>query len=204
MNYAYDKVTLVYTGVGELILDPLETEKKDRNIYLRPAHSTLTPPPEKVEGMVARFNKVTNSWDSVEDNRGEHYWLEGDARRYTQGELGPLPGLTEASLDVLRGQAWYTAKSKRQSVIEAPLEYNGATYDVDRNSIANFKEAIYVLTQPEAPTSKRWITADNLEVTLEAADIHGIVQAYIKRKEEAYLDSQTERVRIKTKKRKEL
>lgn len=90
--YKYDEKTKEYIGTEQAMLDPLETKKQQKNIYLLPANATFTEPTEAQEGYVNVWNG--EAWEQVEDNRGVEYWLPEDkfgAPAREMKELGALP-----------------------------------------------------------------------------------------------------------------
>lgn len=48
--YKYNEQTKEYIRTEEAMLDPLETKKQQKNIYLLPANATFTAPPAEKEG----------------------------------------------------------------------------------------------------------------------------------------------------------
>lgn len=75
--YKYDEKTKEYLGTTETMIDPLESKKQGRTIYLLPANSTFTKPKEEApEGYVNVWNGIV--WKLIEDNRGKEYWLPED------------------------------------------------------------------------------------------------------------------------------
>lgn len=90
--YKYDNDTKEYIATETARLDPLETKKQGKNIYLLPANATFTAPPDGREGFSCIWDG--ESWQEVEDHRGEKYWLPGEGYG-TPGhevtEVGPLP-----------------------------------------------------------------------------------------------------------------
>ena len=90
--YRYDKKTKEYIETEEAHLDPLETKKQGKNIYLLPANATFTEPPEAQESFARVWNGT--AWEQVEDNRGVEYWLPEDiygTPARVMKELGALP-----------------------------------------------------------------------------------------------------------------
>ena len=142
--YKYDEKTKEYIGTEEALLDPLETKKQQKNIYLLPANATFTAPPAEKEGF-ARVWKGEN-WQEVEDHRGTEYWLPGEGYgtpAHEMKELGPLPeGATttapEKTLDELKTDklaevdAWTAAKITGGFVSNASGE--AVTYDSDKDT----------------------------------------------------------------------
>lgn len=80
-------------GTTETVIDPLESKKQGRTIYLLPANSTFTKPKEEApEGYVNVWNGIV--WKLIEDNRGKEYWLPEDVYNTparVMKDLEPLP-----------------------------------------------------------------------------------------------------------------
>lgn len=91
--YKYDEKTKEYLGTTETMIDPLESKKQGRTIYLLPANSTFTKPKEEApEGYANVWNGIV--WKLIEDNRGKEYWLPEDVYNTparVMEDLGPLP-----------------------------------------------------------------------------------------------------------------
>ena len=92
MNFAiYDKDTKEFIRIEEGSLNPLESEKQRKPVYLVPANSTKVIPTEK-EGYANVWDGT--SWNFVEDNRGAEYWLPNETyydEPHEMKELGELP-----------------------------------------------------------------------------------------------------------------
>lgn len=91
-THKYNEKTKEYIGTEAAQLDPLETKKQGKNIYLLPANATFTVPQEAAEGFVNVWNGTV--WKQVEDHRGTEYWLLGDTYgtpAHVMKELGALP-----------------------------------------------------------------------------------------------------------------
>lgn len=133
-----------YIGTETALLDPLETKKQQKNIYLLPANATFTAPPEAKEGFARVW--TGEAWQEVEDHRGTEYWLPDDVYgtpAHEMKELGPLPeGATttaaEKTLDELKADklaeidAWTAAKITggfTSNATGAPV-----TYDSDKDT----------------------------------------------------------------------
>lgn len=63
-----------YLGQSEAAIDPLETERQGRDVYLLPANASFDPPPAAGKGQVAVFNKATGKWRTAPDYRGKIYY----------------------------------------------------------------------------------------------------------------------------------
>lgn len=93
--YKYNEKTKEYIRTEQAQLDPLETKKQQKNIYLLPANATFTKPPEAQE----KFARVWNgeAWEQVEDNRGVEYWLPEDTYGSPAREMKELGALPEGA-----------------------------------------------------------------------------------------------------------
>lgn len=142
--YKYNEDTKEYVRMEKAQLDPLETKKQQKNIYLLPANATFTAPPAEKEGFARVWNG--EAWQEVEDHRGTEYWLPDDVYgtpAHEMKELGPLPeGATttapEKTLDELKADklaeidAWTSNKITGgfvSSATGAPV-----TYDSDKDT----------------------------------------------------------------------
>lgn len=133
-----------YIGTEEALLDPLETEQQEKEVYLLPGNATFTAPPAEKEGFALVW--TGESWQEVEDHRGTKYWLPGEGYgtpAHEMKELGPLPeGATttapEKTLDELKADklaeidAWTAAKITGGFVSNASGE--AVTYDSDKDT----------------------------------------------------------------------
>lgn len=70
--YNYDFTTFEYIGSEEASLDPAETKKQGKDVYLIPANATLKKPPKIKENQVAIFNEANGSWKILPDYRGKY------------------------------------------------------------------------------------------------------------------------------------
>lgn len=89
--YRYNADTKEYAGSESAYLDPLESEKQGKEVYLIPANATARAP-ELKEGCAAVWNG--SEWENVEDNRGKEYWLKTDTygtAAHVMTELGAYP-----------------------------------------------------------------------------------------------------------------
>lgn len=133
-----------YIGTEKALLDPLETEQQEKEVYLLPGNATFTAPPAEKEGFALVW--TGESWQEVEDHRGTKYWLPGEGYgtpAHEMKELGPLPeGATttapEKTLDELKADklaeidAWTAAKITGGFVSNASGE--AVTYDSDKDT----------------------------------------------------------------------
>ena len=182
--YLYDEKTKEYKSEVNAQLDPLESEKAGKDIYLLPANATWDKPAVK-NGCVAVWNGET--WDGVEDHRKQEYWLPGDkygAPAHEMKELGALPEgamLTapERTLEEVKAAKIAELKAERDSREVEPIEYGGNLYDYDDKARERINAAIIALdvqtAQTKAVASIDWTTADNKDVKVTADDLRCVI-----------------------------
>ena len=85
--YTYDEKTKEYTGAQNGFIDPLETKKQGKNVYLVPANATDKKPLEVKENQAVIFNG--SEWEIVADYRNKTYYLGTEP--HEMKELGDLP-----------------------------------------------------------------------------------------------------------------
>lgn len=181
--YKYDEKTKEYISTETALLDPLETEQQEKEIYLLPANATFTAPPAEKEGFARVW--TGESWQEAEDHRGTKYWLPGEGYgtpAHEMKELGPLPeGATttapEKTLDEAKADKLATLKAERDNKEVEPIEYNGNSFDYDEKARDRINAAIIALEVAGDSASLEWTAADNADVTVTAADLKGIISA---------------------------
>lgn len=85
--YTYDEKTKEYTGTQNGFIDPLETKKQGKNVYLFPRNATYIKPPKTEENQAVIFNG--DEWEVVSDYRGKTYYI--GTEQHEIKELGELP-----------------------------------------------------------------------------------------------------------------
>ena len=85
--YTYDEKTKEYTGTQNAFIDPLETKKRGKNVYLVPANATAKKPLKAKENQAVIFNG--SEWELIADYRGKTYYL--GTEQHEMKELGDLP-----------------------------------------------------------------------------------------------------------------
>lgn len=184
--YLYDEKTKEFKNEVNAQLDPLESEKAGKDIYLLPANATWEQPPIK-EGYTTVWNG--KEWDAVEDNRKKEYWLPEDkygAPAREMKELGPLPEgamLTapERTLEEVKAAKIADLKAERDSKEVEPITYNGNSYDYDDRARERINAAIIALDVQGTDASIDWTTADNAEVKVTANDLRMVIAAVAQR-----------------------
>ena len=85
--YGYDEKTKEFTGTQNGFIDPLETKKQGKNVYLVPANATAKKPLKAKENQAVIFNG--SEWEIVADYRGKTYYV--GTEQHEMKELGDLP-----------------------------------------------------------------------------------------------------------------
>lgn len=86
--YRFHPETKEFLYAEKAYLDPLETEKQGKEVYLLPADSTFTEPLVLKENTACVWNG--KAWELVEDYRGKTVWKSYD-ESITITELGAIP-----------------------------------------------------------------------------------------------------------------
>lgn len=178
--YLFDEKTKEYKSEVNAQLDPLESARAGKDIYLLPANATWDKPTPK-DGCMAVWNG--ESWNMVEDNRKKAYWLPEDkygAPAREMKELGPLPeGATltapERTIDEVKADKVQSLKTERDSKEVEPITYNGNSYDYDDKARERINAAIIALDVQGADASIDWTTADNADVRVTANDLRMVI-----------------------------
>lgn len=184
--YLFDEKTKEYKSEVNAQLDPLESARAGKDIYLLPANATWDKPTPK-DGCVAVWNG--ESWNIVEDNRKKIYWLPEDkygASAREMKELGPLPeGATltapERTLDEVKADMVQSLKTERDAREVEPITYNGNSYDYDDKARERINAAIIALDVQGTDASIDWTTADNQDVKVTADDLRAVVASVARR-----------------------
>lgn len=180
--YKYDEKTKEYLGKAEALLDPLESQLQQKEIYLLPADATFLAP-KLQEGHVSVFDVEEGVWENLEDNRDKEYWLQDDtygtpARKMET--LGALPSNViftppQKSLEQIKQEKILALKTQRDTAEVEPIAYQGYAFDYDNKARDRISAAIIALESTGASTTLTWTTADNMDVKVTASDLRGII-----------------------------
>jgi hypothetical protein len=85
--YNYDEITKEYIGQCNADLDPEETKRQGKNVYLIPANATTKKPPKAKENEIVIYNE---GWEIVADFRGL-YMVNSDMQPKKVEGIGELP-----------------------------------------------------------------------------------------------------------------
>ena len=184
--YKYNEKTKEYLGKAEALLDPLETQLQQKEIYLLPADATFSAPALQ-EGYASVFKE--GAWENIEDNRGKEYWLQDDAYGTPARKmktLGALP--TDAMftppkkmLEQVKQDKIIELKIMRDSKEVEPITYQGYSFDYDSKARERISVAIIALEVAGTSATLTWTTADNQDVRVTANDLRMVIAAVAQR-----------------------
>ena len=175
--YLFNEETKEFCGFEQAFKDPLESSLIGRETYILPPNGTLVEPRFSY-GMANIWNG--NIWEQVEDNRGKEYWLDTDeygTPARIMKELGKFPhnAVFEApvqTIEQLKTIKVFAMKVERDRIQELPIEYNGKSFDYNKESLQKLNEAKDCLEGTE--DIQIWICADNSLTYLNYNDIMAI------------------------------
>ena len=85
--YTYNEKTKEFTGAQTAFIDPLETQKQGKEVYLVPSNATDKKPLEVKENQAVIFNG--SEWEIIADYRNKTYYI--GTEQHEMKELGDLP-----------------------------------------------------------------------------------------------------------------
>ena len=190
--YGYDEKTKEYTGAQNAFIDPLETKKQGKDIYLVPANATDKKPLETKENQAAIFNG--SEWEIVADYRNKTYYI--GTEQHEMKELGDLPKgatfepvepektLNELKADKLSELTAITSKFDNQLVntdmiIKSSL---GFSINADLRSQNNLRGLIAVGVEPV-----NFVTADNSVQSLSLEQLNILLNECAQNVQHLYL-----------------
>ena len=189
--YIYDEKTKELIGTQNGFIDPLETKKQGKNVYLVPANATDKKPLKTKKNQAVIFNG--SEWEIIADYRGKTYYI--GTEQHEMKELGDLPkGATfepvepEKTLDELKSEKLseltaITSKFDNQLVntdmlIKSSL---GFSFNADLRSQNNLRGLITVGVEPV-----NFVIADNSVKSLSIEQLNVLLNEAIKNGENLY------------------
>ena len=89
--YNYDPTTCAFTGESSARLDPAESARQKKDVFLIPAAATSIAPPAAVSGKVPVFDLIAGAWSMVEDHRGTTVYDTSTGHPSLIDQPGPIP-----------------------------------------------------------------------------------------------------------------
>ena len=190
--YTYDEKTKEFTGTQNGFIDPLETKKQGKNVYLVPATATDKKPLKAKENQAVIFNG--SEWEIIADYRNKTYYL--GTEQHEMKELGDLPKgatfepvepektLSELKSEKLSELTVITSKFDNQLVntdmiIKSSL---GFSINADLRSQNNIRGLIEVGVEPV-----NFVTADNSVKSLSIAELNTLLNECAQNGQHLYL-----------------
>ena len=210
--YHYDPKTGLLISYSTAEIDVKAS--KDKPVYVIPANTTFEKPP--VVGQihrVARFDIKTNSWTVVDDFRGLPVYNKETKEKVEWKDIGNLPKeytfkvpdielipylswgttdwvVSDEGRTKLIDDIWAIRKTLREAECSSDIEYNGHMIHVDAVSFNDIMLAAQeALVSGDMTTSKRWVTADNLDVQLNGNDFIAIARLFGARRQKLVYES---------------
>ena len=142
----------IYTYSEPCGLDPLESQAQGKAVWVHPADSLLTPPPEPKDGH-ERIAK-DDTWDYVENHIGREGYVDGVYTRVAQ--YGPLPdGWSDTPPPPTTEELMHRLRSARDGRLSATDKYLMPDYPISPAELADIKAYRQALrdlpAQPGAP-----------------------------------------------------
>ena len=206
--YTYDEKTKEFTGTQNAFIDPLETKKQGKNVYLVPANATDKKPLEAKENQAVIFNGT--EWEIVADYRNKIYYT--GTEQHEMKELGDLPKgatfepvepkktLSELKAEKLSELTAITSKFDNQLVntdmiIKSSL---GFSINADLRSQNNLRGLITVGVEPV-----NFVTADNCAKSLTLEQLNVLLNECAQNSQSLYLQKWAFKTQIENTKTKE-
>ena len=206
--YTYDEKTKEFTGTQNAFIDPLESKKRGKNVYLLPRNATYEKPLETKENQAVIFNG--SKWEIIADYRNKTYYI--GTEQHVMKELGDLPEgatfkpvepkktLEELKSDKLSELTSITSKFDNQLVntdmiIKSSL---GFSINADLRSQNNLRGLIAVGVEPV-----NFVTADNSVQSLTLEQLNTLLNECAQNSQSLYLQKWAFKTQIENTKTKE-
>ena len=209
--HEYDKDTRLFVREVYAQLNDVATERTGKEVYFVIPYTTETEPPSSVpQGYAAVYNLEEDNWTQIEDHRGQMVYNVELNEIVPYNQLGPIvdPYVAEyPDTEVLKYMRydgtkfvlnreqileliWEMRKTIRDITCASDLEYNGHMYHVDAVSLNDIMLAAQeaILAQ-DFTTTKRWVTADDINVLLTGTDFVAIMRLYGARRQQLVYES---------------
>ena len=199
--YTYDEKTKEYTGTQNAFIDPLETKKQCKEVYLVPPNVTDKKPLEAKENQAVIFNG--SEWEIIADYRNKTYYI--GTEQHEMKELGGLPNgatfepvepkksLSELKSDKLSELTAITSKFDNQ-LVNTDMVINsslGFSINADLRSQNNIRGLVAVGVEPV-----NFVTADNTVKSLKIEQLNTLLNECALNSQNLYLQKWAYRVQI--------
>ena len=142
--YRYNPETKIFLNSEPAMLDPLESQKAGKNIYLLPANCTFTEPPQQREGYNVVYDTQAKKWRYEEqpaeaDNQPEPV-PEPTPEEKKAAEIAAIDARYAADKAELLNyyvEALATGNTELAAEISTEIKELNATYDTEMGAINN-------------------------------------------------------------------
>ena len=211
--YHYDPKTGLLLAQSIAQID-VKASTDGKIVYMIPPNTTFAVPPTNVGPYrVAKYNPALNSWNIVDDFRGRKVVKTSTKEIITWNEIGAIPKgytfdiyssdiakyvewngsgwvISEEGRNLLIEDIWTLRKNIREQECSSDLEYNGHLIHVDATSFNDIMLAAQeALISGDMITTKRWVTADNVDVQLNGSDFINIARLFGERRQRLVYES---------------
>ena len=138
--YGYNKKTKEYTGTQNAFIDPLETKKQGKKVYLMPANATDKKPLKTKKNQAVIFNG--SEWEIVADYRNKTYYI--GTEQHVMKELGDLP--EGATFEPVKSESELTYEKAEQELADFDNQISSIKDELliailleDTDTVANLK-----------------------------------------------------------------
>lgn len=134
--YSYNNKTGEFLGTRDANIDPLETQKQDKLVYLKPADTTEEKPPRCKKNEVAVFGG--ERWTKKKDFRGAVYYSkDGFGTRVAEiGKVLPPKAIVTAPPTNMRKPRWEN-DAWVEKFVETPKKSHLTDEDIEELKKAN-------------------------------------------------------------------
>lgn len=179
--YMYNRETKEFEAEIEAQIDPLESIKQKKEIYLLPADSTFEPTLEEKEGFKVKWN-------------GSSWFYEKNP------EPEPEP---EPTLDELKINKRAEINTARDIAEQRGFEYMDKTFDSDQVSCIRISSAAQAMQYATDDAIITWTMQDNSTIDLNKSQLMGLVVALAQHSNECHQKATALKAQIDTCKTKE-
>lgn len=129
--YMFDGETKEYIGAEDALLDPLETKKLGKPVYLLPENAAFDRPPIAEDGKAVIFD---DGWKQIVDNRGKPA-VNAERGIFEIDYLGEREGDTIITAEMQKGLDDGTFVVEQGQIVEKKRQMKAAERRLERNML---------------------------------------------------------------------
>lgn len=205
MNKKYEYIynsNFEYVGKAPLQLDPLESKKQAKDIYMLPSQKATITKPNIKKGYTPIYNKEKKIWENIVDNRDKIYYKNGVKVEFNLGdEITPYMSkeqYTKQELQIQKlQQDIINLEINRKKEQYKNIVYNTHTLKASQLARDNLFKA-YMLQKEDNQKSILWLNSSDENINLNIDDIKNILLNLKKRDEELYFKEAQEKLNLQS------